>query len=107
MSHNHVGLYRANLDFVAFLGTPVLTAHKLKKDEARPATVVTVDPDADLVKVKLWIAWGGKGMDPADGVDVEFSVQTETGAAEKAGSWREGSSANEKPTAPPAPPAKK
>lgn len=106
MSHNHVGLYRANLDFVAYLGTPVLTARKLKKDEPRPATVVTVDPDADLVKVKFWIAWGGKGMDPADGVDVEFSVQTETGAAEKAGSWREGSSATEK-QAPPPPPAKK
>lgn|GEM_PF-3354091 len=109
ISHGHIGVYRANLDFVAYLGKPVVTAMKLKKGEAPPAATLDVDPDADLVKVSFWIAYGGKGMEAEDGVKLEFSITTATGDAEKAGSWRAGSAADEKqvPASPPAKPAKK
>ena len=96
ISHGFIGVYRANLDLVAFFDKPVLTARKLGKDEAPPAATLEVDPDADLIKVSFWIEYGGKGPEPTDGVLVEFSVSTATGEAEKAGSWRSGSAADEK-----------
>jgi hypothetical protein len=100
LSHDRIGVYRANMDFVAFLEAPTIKAAKLKKDEAPPATTLDVDPDVDLIKCTLWIAYGGKGMEPTDGVLITFQVSTATGEAEKAGSWRASSSAADEPAAP-------
>ena len=88
LSHGHLGVYRSNLDFVAFLDVPSAVGKKLKKDEAAPASTVVVEPDADLVKCSLWIPIGGKNMEPGDGVLFTWSMATVTGQLEKAGSWR-------------------
>ena len=96
-----IAVYRANLDFVAFLSkdAPNIQARKLKKDdkskayEPPPASRVSPESDADFVKCSMWIPIGGKGMTPDDGVTITWQLATETGKLEKAGtSWREGAS---------------
>jgi hypothetical protein len=47
-----------------------------------------VDSDVDLVKASFWLPIGGKGMTPEDGVTIDVLLNAETGALEKAGSWR-------------------
>lgn len=96
MSHGRLGVYRANLDFLAYLDPKRLsvTARKLKKDEAPPAASLDVDADADLLKFRFWIPFGGKALEAGEGVEIVQDVETVTGAAEKAGSWRTGSGAD-------------
>ena len=86
--HGQVGLFTSNLTFAGFISVPTLEARKLKKDEAPPESTISVEPDADLVKCSFWVAVGGKGTPPEEGVKVTFSFSTEAGALDKAGSWR-------------------
>lgn len=98
LAHGKIGVYRANLDFVAFLSkdAPSLQAKKLKKDEKTkefelpPASKVSPESDADFVKCSIWIAIGGKGTDPYEGVTISWQLATEAGKLDKAGTWREG-----------------
>jgi formylglycine-generating enzyme required for sulfatase activity len=88
LSHGHVGVYRSNLDFVAFLDKPIVKTPKRKKDEPPPATTIELDTDVDTIKAQFWIQIGGKGTAPEEGVTIDFRVDAETGSLEKAGSWR-------------------
>lgn len=88
LAHGLVGVYRSNLDFVAFLDKPKIQKRTLKKGEEMPPTALTVDSDVDLVKASFWVPIGGKGMTPEDGVTIDVLLNAETGALEKAGSWR-------------------
>jgi formylglycine-generating enzyme required for sulfatase activity len=88
LAYGLVGVYRSNLDFVAFLDKPTIAAKKLKRDEAPPPTVLTVDSDIDKIKTTFWVRLGGKAMAPEEGVQIECLLNAETGAIEKAGNWR-------------------
>ena len=88
LSHGRIGVYRSNLDFVAFLDVPSATDVEIKAGEKPPAATVTVEPDADLVKCSLWVAIGGKGVAEGKGVLFTWSMSSVTGQLEKAGNWR-------------------
>jgi formylglycine-generating enzyme required for sulfatase activity len=89
LSRGQVGFYRSNLDLVAYVDqTPYVKQPKLKKGEAVPATSLTVDADVDLVTLSFFVAYGGKGSTDEEGVTFTFAMNAETGAMEKAGSWR-------------------
>jgi hypothetical protein len=89
LSRGQVGFYRSNLDFVAYVDqNPDIKQPKLKKGEAAPPSTLTVDADVDLVTLSFFVAYGGKGSNDEEGVTFTFAMNGETGALEKAGSWR-------------------
>jgi hypothetical protein len=90
LNNGSVGVYMPNLDFVAYLAVPTIEAKKYSLAKERPpASTLVVEADADLAKCSFWAAIGGKGMEPNDGVRISFSLATEAGALDKAGSWRD------------------
>jgi formylglycine-generating enzyme required for sulfatase activity len=81
---NRLGLYKRNLELAAFFpGPPKTTDKNLKKDEAPPASKLTLDLDADIVKGEFWIATGGKNSKPEEGFLVSFFCEAESGALAK------------------------
>jgi formylglycine-generating enzyme required for sulfatase activity len=95
--HKHIAFFTANLTFVGWLPAEVNPTEKdLKKDdkgvlEPRPASVVDVDEDADLVKCKLWMPYGGK-TEWTKGFMLSWSMYAEGGqlkkVAEGGNGWR-------------------
>ncbi len=87
--HGYLGVFRANLDFVATFGVkPTVKSVKVAKGQQPPASFCDADQDLDVVRCGLWIGIGGKGTDPGDGFQFTWSFKTEKGALDKAGSWR-------------------
>jgi formylglycine-generating enzyme required for sulfatase activity len=101
-NHKKIGVFKANLDFVGWVSKEpaTLEAPKLTTKQSPPASTMSVEADADLVKCSVWVHLGGKNTEPNAGILFKFSFPTESGALDKAGSWRESSVA-------PAPPPEK
>jgi len=90
--HGRIGVLRSNLDFVGYLDEkPKIEGKKLKKNDKGvieiPSTTFLIEPDADTVEVKTFLASGGKNSE-GEGFLVTFRFTTETRALENAGSWR-------------------